>query len=168
MSGAIALASYVGCIVAANVTLALVGLVPVGFGLMAPAGVLWAGLALTLRDWVHETIGARYAVLAIVTGAALSWWISPSFALASCIAFLVSELADLCVYAPIRRRNWLTAIALSNTIGLIVDSTLFLWLAFGSLEFIIGLVWAKFAVTLVTVGALWVVRRQRRVAVAVA
>jgi queuosine precursor transporter len=151
----IALVLYVVCIWAANLTLAYVGVIPIGWGLYAPAGVLWAGLALTLRDLVHDRLGAPYTVAAIAAGAALSWLISPSFALASGAAFLVSELSDLAVYAPIRRRNWLAAIALSNTVGLLVDSVLFLWLAFGSLEFLTGLVVAKVYVTLVTVAVLW-------------
>jgi uncharacterized PurR-regulated membrane protein YhhQ (DUF165 family) len=152
------LALYILSIVAANATLAVVGLIPVGWGLMAPAGVLWAGVALTLRDLVHDRLGAPFTLCAIVAGAGLSWLISPSFALASGVAFLVSELADLGVYAPIRRRHWLTAIALSNTVGLVIDSCLFLWLAFGSLEFLAGLVVAKLYVTLATVAVLWLWR----------
>ena len=154
-----ALAGYVGCIVAANATLALVGLVPVGFGLMAPAGVIWAGLALTMRDLVQDRLGKRGVLAAIAAGAALSWLISPSFALASGAAFLVSELADFAVYTPLRRRSWIGAIALSNTVGLLVDSVLFLWLAFGSLEFLAGLVVAKLYVTAATVVVLTFVRR---------
>jgi hypothetical protein len=162
----IALAGYILCIVAANATLALIGLVPVGFGLMAPAGVLWAGLALTMRDLTQDALGKRAVLFAIVAGAALSWLISPAFALASGIAFLVSELADFAVYSPIRRRHWLTAVALSNTVGLLVDSVLFLTLAFGSLEFLAGLVVGKVWVTVGTVVVLAVVRRRRVVSVA--
>lgn len=164
----IALAGYVFCIVAANATLALVGLIPVGFGLMAPAGVLWAGLSLTMRDLAHDQLGRWGVLAAILAGAGLSWLISPSFALASGTAFLVSELADFAVYAPIRRHRWLTAVALSNTVGLLVDSCLFLWLAFGSLDFLAGLVLAKVYVTVVTVAALWFWRRNRQPARAVA
>ena len=156
------LIGYVFCIVAANATLALVGLVPVGFGLMAPAGVLWAGLALTMRDLVQDRLGRRPVVGAIVLGAGLSWLISPAFAIASGLAFLVSELADFAVYTPMRRRSWLGAIALSNTVGLLVDSVLFLWLAFGSLEFLAGLVLGKVWVTLATVAVLWVWRSSRQ------
>lgn len=156
----IALAGYIFCVVAANATLALVGLVPVGFGLMAPAGVLWAGLALTMRDLTEDRLG-RLAVLgAILAGALLSWLISPAFALASGAAFLISELCDFAVYSPLKRRHWLTAVALSNTVGLVVDSCLFLWLAFGSLEFLAGLVVGKVWVTLATVAVLWVWRRR--------
>lgn len=164
----IALAGYVFCIVAANATLALAGLVPVGFGLMAPAGVLWAGLSLTMRDLAHDQLGRWGVLAAILAGAGLSWLISPSFALASGTAFLVSELADFAVYAPIRRHRWLTAVVLSNTVGLLVDSCLFLWLAFGSLDFLIGLAWAKFAVTLISVAVLWLMRRNRQPAGATA
>lgn len=151
-------AGYVATIVAANVTLAYVGLIPVGFGLMAPAGVLWAGLALTLRDLVHDVMGRWWALAAVVLGAALSWFVSPSFAAASGIAFLVSELCDMAVYTPLRRNHWLAAVALSNTVGLVVDSALFLSLAFGSLEFLAGQIVAKTYVTLVTVALLWMWR----------
>lgn len=151
--------AYVLSIVAANLTLAWVGLIPVGFGMLAPAGVLWAGLSLTLRDLVHDAYGRWWTLWAIGIGAGLSWLVAPSFAVASGLAFLVSELADFAVYAPLRRRHWLTAVALSNTVGLIVDSALFLWLAFGSLDFLAGQVWAKAWVTVATVAVLVVWRR---------
>jgi uncharacterized PurR-regulated membrane protein YhhQ (DUF165 family) len=50
------------------------------------------------------------------------------------VAFPVPQLADYAVYAPLRERNWLSAVALSNTVGLVVDSVIALSLAFGSLE----------------------------------
>lgn len=155
--------AYIASIVAANATLALIGLVPVGFGLMAPAGVLWAGLSLTLRDLVQDGLGKRAVLYAIGIGAFVSSFWAPSFALASGVAFLVSELADFAVYTPIKRHSWLGAVALSNTVGLLVDSALFLWLAFGSLDFLAGLVVAKVCVTVATVAVLWLVRRQQPV-----
>lgn len=155
-----ALISYVLTIVAANATLALVGVVPIGFGLMAPAGVLWAGLALTLRDLVQDRLGKRAVFGAILAGAALSWLFAPSFALASGVAFLVSELADMAAYTPVKRRSWLLAILLSNTVGLVVDSWLFVTLAFGHTDFLPGLVLAKVYVTLATVAVLWFARRR--------
>ena len=54
-------------------------LVPVGFGLMAPSGVLMIGLALVLRDWLHELTDARTVLLAILTRAALSVAVSAVF-----------------------------------------------------------------------------------------
>jgi uncharacterized PurR-regulated membrane protein YhhQ (DUF165 family) len=151
------LIAYILTIVAANVAIALFGLVPVGFGLLAPAGVYFAGLALSLRDATQETLGRRWAVAAILVGAAVSALLSPTLALASGLAFLVSEAADMGVYTPLRRRSWALAIAASNTVGLLIDSALFLWLAFGSLEFLAGQVAAKSYVMALSVAlvALW-------------
>ena len=154
------LVGYVAVIVLANWAISQFGFVPVGFGLMAPAGVYFAGLAFTLRDLVQEQLGRVWTVLAIVAGAAISAVISPQFALASGVAFLISELADFAVYTPLRRRNWLGAIALSNTVGLVADSILFLTLAFGSLEFLAGQVVGKLWMTVLAVALLWGWRRR--------
>jgi uncharacterized PurR-regulated membrane protein YhhQ (DUF165 family) len=149
-------------IVAANWAVTAFGLVPVGFGLAAPAGVYFAGLSLTLRDFVQERLGRRWTIAAIVVGALLSALLSPSLALASGTAFLVSELADFAVYTPLRHRHWLGAVALSNTVGTVVDSALFLSLAFGSLAFLPGQVIGKTWVTAIAVAVLWAWRRQRQ------
>lgn len=112
-------------------------LIPVGFGLMAPSGVLMIGLALVLRDAVHEHFGTKGSVAAIGLGAALSMF-SPGLALASAVAFIIAELSDLAVYAKLRaRRLWLAVLA-SGIVGAFVDSAIFTWLAFGSLEFSAG------------------------------
>ena len=121
---------------------------PVGFGLHAPAGVYVAGLAFILRDVVQDDLGIGWVIYAILAGATVSLTLSPSFALASGAAFLVSELVDFAVYTPIRRRSWTAAALLSNTAGTLVDSALFLWLAFGSLANVAGLVLGKWYVTL--------------------
>lgn len=155
------LIGYILTIVAANLAVTLIGPVPVGFGLLAPAGVFFAGLALTLRDFTQDALGRRAVVGAILAGAALSALLSPALALASGTAFLVSELADFAVYTPLKARSWLGAVALSNTAGLIIDSVLFLWLAFGSLDFLAGQVVGKAYITAATVALLWLVRRRR-------
>ncbi len=147
--------AYIATIVAANWALQRFGIVPVGFGLSAPAGVFFAGLAFTFRDLIHESAGRWWVLVAIVVGAAVSWLVSPAFAVASGLAFLVSELADFAVYAPLRRRHWLGAVALSNTVGLVADSVLFLWLAFGSLDFLAGQVVGKGVMTFLAVVLLW-------------
>lgn len=157
--GSIACSAYIATIFAANWAIQRYGTVPVGFGLMAPAGVFAAGLAFTFRDLTHEWLGRSWVIVAILAGAALSWFVSPTFAVASGTAFLLSEFADLAVYSPLRRRHWLGAVALSNTVGLVVDSAVFLWLAFGSLAFIEGQVVAKLYVTGAAVAVLWFVRR---------
>jgi uncharacterized PurR-regulated membrane protein YhhQ (DUF165 family) len=152
--------------VLANAAIQAWGIVPVGFGLMAPAGVFFAGLAFSFRDVVQERLGARWAVAAILVGAALSALLSPALALASGAAFLVSELADFAVFTPLRRRSWLGAVAASNTVGLVVDSALFLWLAFGSLDFLAGQIVAKLYMTILAVALLWVLKGRRLAVVA--
>jgi hypothetical protein len=160
---------YLLTVPAANWTVANVGttcipdgpcLIPVGWGLTAPSGVLWIGLALTLRDLVHEYLGRRWAVLAVLLGAVVSFAVSPPFvALASSVAFLVSELADTLVYGRLRARGLLWALVASNLVGLTIDSAAFLWIAFGSLDFIAGQLWAKAVMTLAAVLVLWLARR---------
>lgn len=148
--GVVAAVAYIATIFAANWLIEHVGIVSVGFGLMAPAGVFAAGLALTFRDVVQVTLGRVAVIAAILIGASLSYLVSPAFAVASGVAFLVSELADFAVYTPLERRSFLGAVALSNTVGAVIDSMLFLWLAFGSLEFlpgqVVGKTWATLAV----------------------
>lgn len=157
--GTAAAIGYIATIFAANWLISRYGAVPVGFGLAAPAGVFAAGVALTLRDVTQDTLGRRATVAAILAGAALSYLVSPTFAAASCIAFLVSETVDFAVYTPLRGRSWLGAVALSNTAGLLLDSALFLSLAFGSLEFLPGQVVGKAWMTLLAVAVLGVGRR---------
>jgi uncharacterized PurR-regulated membrane protein YhhQ (DUF165 family) len=159
--GLLALAGYIATIFVANWLIQHVGPVPVGFGLIAPAGVYAAGVAFTLRDVVQRALGRHAAVLAILVGAGASYLISPAFAVASAVAFLVSELADFAVYTPLERRSWLGAVLVSNTVGLLVDSWLFLTLAFGSLQFLPGQLVGKTWVTLLAVAALAVVRGAR-------
>lgn len=149
------LIAYIATIVAANWAIQTFGLVPVGFGLMAPAGVYFAGLAFTFRDLTQEQLGRRWTLGAIALGALLSVFVSPQFALASGLAFLVSELADFAVYTPLRERHWLGAVALSNTVGLVIDSALFLTLAFGSLDFLAGQIVGKAWMTALAVLILW-------------
>ena len=156
------LLAYIGSVVAANWLIQTFGIIPVGFGLFAPAGVLAAGLAFTLRDLTQESLGRWWTLAAIGVGAMLSLAVSAPFvAVASATAFLVSELADFAVYTPLRERGWLRAVAASNVVGLVTDSALFLWLAFGDLTFLPGQVWAKLWMTVAAVAVLAVVRQQR-------
>lgn len=157
--GFITLAGYILTILAANLTITYLGIVPVGFGLMAPAGVYFAGLAFSLRDALQETLGRRWVVVAILAGALISAAISTQLALASGLAFLFSELADFMVYTPLRQRSWLSAVIASNTVGVVVDSALFLWLAFGSLAFLTGQIVGKLWMTALAVAIILAWRR---------
>jgi uncharacterized PurR-regulated membrane protein YhhQ (DUF165 family) len=147
--GAAALVAFISTIFAANWLIEHVGLVSVGFGLKAPAGVYAAGLAFFFRDVIQRELGRHYVVAAILVGASLSYLVSPAFAAASAVAFLVSELADFGVYTPLAERSFVGAVALSNTVGAVIDSVLFLWIAFGSLSLLSGQIVGKLEATLV-------------------
>jgi uncharacterized PurR-regulated membrane protein YhhQ (DUF165 family) len=117
---------------------------PDGHPLMAPSGVAMIGLALVLRDLVQRRLGRVAALLAIVAGAVLSGAVAPPpLVMASAGAFLLSELADFLVYTPLQHRGLVLAVLASSVVGLIADSLLFLYLAFGSLEFLEGQILGK-------------------------
>lgn len=135
-------------------------LIPVGFGLSAPSGVLMIGAALVLRDMVHEAGGIRAAIFAILLGAVLSWFVAtPSLVLASVAAFTLAELADLAVYSPLRAKRLGLAVLASGVVGSIIDSAVFLWLAFGSFDFIAGQVLGKLWMSAAAFGAICAFRR---------
>jgi len=135
-------------------------LIPVGFGLMAPSGVLMIGLALVLRDWLQELTNWRWSVAAVVAGFVLSFLLAnPFIATASAAAFLLSELLDTTVYTWLRDRGRNVAVLLSGIAGAIVDSMLFVYIAFGSLEFSAGNVLGKLYATAVV--ALYLTWRYR-------
>ena len=162
------------CIPAANWLIGNVGtvcvpgggpcLIPVAPGLMAPSGVLMAGLALVLRDMVQRRLGLAWAAAAVLAGAALSALLAPpSLVIASATAFLVSEAADLAVYTPLQRRGLVLAVALSSVAGLVLDSVVFLLLAFGGLDFLAGQVVGKLWMVLASLPLVsWLRRRDEK------
>ncbi len=136
-------------------------LLPVLPGLMAPSGVAMIGVALVLRDLVQRRLGLGYSAAAVVFGAVLSAAIAPAaLVLASGIAFLLSELADLAVYTPLARRRLVGAVLASSLVGLVVDSIVFLWLAFGSLQFLPGQIVGKAWMVLLSIPFVFYLRRR--------
>lgn len=130
-------------------------LLPVGFGLHAPSGVLVIGAALVLRDMVHEAGGIKAALAAIALGGVVAWFFSPpALVVASVLAFVLAEMADLAVYAPLRAKRLWLAVLLSGVAGAAIDSAVFLWLAFGYLDFITGQIVGKLWMTLAAAGVL--------------
>ncbi|MBV9078133.1 MAG: VUT family protein [Methylobacteriaceae bacterium] len=173
MEGAVALALFVATIPAANWMIGHVGtvcvpngpcLLPVAPGISAPSGVLMIGLALVLRDIVQRRLGLAFGMGAIAIGAALSAFLAPpAIVLASTAAFLLSELADLLVYTPLQRRRFVLAVVLSSAVGLVVDSAVFLLLAFGSLDFLAGQIIGKLWMVLLAIPVVaWIRRRDAR------
>ncbi len=173
IEGGIFLVGFAACIPLANYMIGHVGtvcvpngpcIIPVGPGLTAPSGVLLVGLALVLRDLVQRRLGLLWAVCAIVVGAFLStMFAAPSLAMASAAAFLSSEIADLLVFTPLQKKGLVKAAFVSSIVGLVVDSVMFLWLAFGSLDFLAGQVAGKGIMVVAALPVLfWIRNRDRR------
>jgi uncharacterized PurR-regulated membrane protein YhhQ (DUF165 family) len=134
---------------------------PVAPGIMAPSGVLMVGAALVLRDLVQRRLGAAFGLGAIAVGAAISWALAPAaLVIASTAAFLLSEFADFAVYTPLSRRRLVLAVLASSVVGIVVDSLTFLWLAFGSLEFLEGQVLGKLWMVLIAMPLIAYLRRR--------
>jgi len=97
------------------------------------SGVIWAGLALCLRD-IAQLLTNKWATIpAILVGAAISYQIAdPNIAKASAVAFLLSELLDWAIYTPLARRRFVAAVAASSVAGGALDSAVFLRIAFDS------------------------------------
>jgi queuosine precursor transporter len=176
--------AFMACIPAANWMIGHVGtscapggpcLVPVlpwssqGGPMMAPSGVAMIGLALVLRDLMQRRLGRLAALLAITAGAALSGAIAPpQLVVASTAAFFLSEFADFVVYTPLQKRGLVIAVLASSLVGLVADSLLFLYLAFGSLEFLEGQIVGKTWMVLLALPIVhWIRKREGVGAVAV-
>lgn len=140
VAGLLAAAGFLSCIVTANIFIAHIGVshgpgqphtIALGFGLSSPSGALLAGASFTLRDLLQHRLGLGFTLAVIAAGAALSAWVSPALAFASGVSFLFSETADLLIYTPLRIRSPAAAVIASNSVGAVVDTVVFLCLAYG-------------------------------------
>jgi len=131
---------------------------PSGNPIYAPSGVLAIGIGFTLRDLVQRRLGVKVVVVAVVVGALLSAALDTSLALASGMAFLIAGVLDLFVYTPLQRRNLIGAVVASHSVGIVVDSVVFLTIAFGSLALLEGQIIGKALMTLVAIPFVYAIR----------
>lgn len=119
-------------------------LVPVAPGLMAPSGVVLVGVSLVLRDVIQRCLGMAPSFIAMLGGAMVSVVIAvQDVVVASAAAFLLGELADLLSFTLLQRRGLVLAVVVSSFVGLIVDSAVFIHMAFESLEHLPSLIVGK-------------------------
>ena len=136
-------------------------LIPVAPGLMAPSGVLMIGVALVLRDLVQRRLGVGVASAAVIAGSLISAALAPpALVIASAAAFLISEFADLAIYTPLARRRLVTAVVASGLVGVVLDSVVFLSLAFGSLDFLTGQIVGKALMVVASIPFIALLRRR--------
>jgi len=131
--------SYILSIFLANLAVSYFGLVNL-FGLVFPAGALMIGLTFSLRDLVQREFGHKVwwfmivsTIVTTLSGVILSHLPIPLWkvALASAVAFIVSESIDWFVYT-VMTKDILLRITVSNIFSTIADSILFVGIAFGA------------------------------------
>jgi len=177
IEGLICLSAFGACIPAANWLIGNAGtfcvpggpcVIPVAPGITAPSGVLMVGLALVLRDLVQRRLGAKFALAAIAVGTLISAALAPpALVAASAAAFLLSELADFTVYTPLQKRRLVLAVFASSVTGLVIDSIVFLYLAFGSLDYLGGQIIGKGWMVLLALPLIhWLRQRDARIGLA--
>lgn len=158
--GVAALGAFVCTIPAANWTLDRYGFRDVpGLGPVA-SGVVWIGLAFVLRD-VAQLIVGKWAVLGgLAVGAVLSWWLAdPFIAKASLVSFAIAETLDWVIYTPLADRRFIVAVVASSIVGAVLDSILFLYVAFDSTHGWWQLAFAKCVIVAVATPLAWAARR---------
>ena len=115
---------YIISIVLVNIGFVYIPPIPL-LGEMFPPMSLIVGIIFILRDFAQKEIGHR-VLGAMVVGAVLSYFMADPFvAIASVVAFFISEMVDWAVYTytkkPLGQR-----ILLSSAIGTPIDSAVFL------------------------------------------
>ena len=115
---------YILSIVLVNIGFVYIPPVPL-LGEMFPPMSLIVGIIFILRDFAQKEIGHR-VLGAMAVGAVLSYFMADPFvAIASVVAFFISEMVDWAVYTytkkPLGQR-----ILLSSAIGTPIDSAVFL------------------------------------------
>lgn len=136
--GPAGVSAYLAAVVMANWMTERIGVVPVGFGQLAPAGVSAVGLVLVLRDILQYSLGKPIATAALVAGCVVSYLVAgPRIATASALAFGLSEFTDFAVFTWLAPR-WARAVFCGGIAGALVDSTAFLSVAFGSVALLPG------------------------------
>ena len=118
--------AYIFSIVLINIGFIYVPLIPF-FDTMYPPMTLLVGLVFILRDYAQREVGHK-VIIAMLVGALLSYFMAdPFIAVASLVAFMVSETVDWGVYTitdkPLHQR-----ILLSSFISTPIDSALFLYM----------------------------------------
>ena len=169
---------YMLSIVFANFCVSWFGLVTWFGWLTFPAGAIFIGLTFSMRDFVQREWGdlkvwwfmIASTVITTIMGVVLSHLPIPLWkvALASAVAFAVSEAVDWAVYYFLKK-DIIWRICISNIFSTPIDSILFVGIAFGTFNFLAPPVWGqslvKYLSGLLVIPILIYVRKNGRQAV---
>ena len=99
-------------------------------GLTFPAGVVWIGLTFSFRDFVQRYWGDWATWSWMIAASVITLFFNMDIALASMMAFFVSESLDW-FFFKILKCSFVSRIIWSNLVSCPVDSLVFVLLAFG-------------------------------------
>ena len=102
-------------------------------------GAITYPISYLITDWSNRWYGVQAAHKVVCAGFVMAVLLSivlatPRIALASGLAFLVSQLMDVGIFNRMRERAWWQPPLLSSVIGSLVDTALFFCLAFYGTE----------------------------------
>jgi uncharacterized PurR-regulated membrane protein YhhQ (DUF165 family) len=147
--------SYLAAIVTANLLVSALGPASV-----LPIAFLFIGFDLVCRDVLHDAwrTGLKWKMSGLIlVGGLLTYLINVDarqIAIASTVAFASAGLADTIIYHLLRHRPRLFRMNVSNVAAALVDSVLFLTIAFGWSPVILSLVVAQWGVKVLG-GGIW-------------
>jgi len=137
-------------------------IIPVWFApvIYAPSGVLFAGFAFVLRDVLQRLSGLYTSLVAVLIGTIISYlYVEPGIALAGCLAYFSSEISDTVVYSLLQKYNLVVAVLISASVGLIIDSLVFLRIAFHSYTFLDGQIIGKLWMVILSIPFIHLLRK---------
>lgn len=141
---------YVASVVLLNIGFSYVPMIPTAVGMLSPMAVV-AGGVFVVRDFAQRKAG-HYVLVAMLIATVLSFLLAnPFVALASAIAFGVSEVADYLLYT-FMRRPFHQRILISSLVSTPIDTVVFL---FGINSFTIGTFVLMVGSKLVAAVAIW-------------
>lgn len=117
---------YILCVVGINLAFSYIPPVVLSDGAIWSIGSVIAGAVFVARDYAQREVGHRLAVILMFAAAAISYLMADPFvALASVMAFGVSEVIDYLVYT-LSKLEFKKRVILSSLLSVPVDTFVFL------------------------------------------
>lgn len=134
--------------------------IPVWFDIRAPSGVIWAGLALVLRDLLQRSTNVKFAIAAVIIGTIINYGlVDPAIALGACSAYFLSEISDTIIYSFLQKYNLVMAIIISACVGVFIDTFVFLQISFHDLSFFKGQLIGKMITVIICIPVIKLCRK---------
>lgn len=118
---------YVLSIVSINLAFSYIPSVELGDGTIWSVGSIIAGCVFIFRDYAQREVGHRRILVLMAAAGVISYLMAdPYVALASALAFLVSEVADWLVYT-LKRGTFKSKVVTSGLVSVPLDTIVFLF-----------------------------------------